>query len=72
MGTPVKGRWVAREHCVQCDTILNIDEQCCSNGVCPYCGYVSSFTLCETKLKPVFIKEKSFLERFQDFIGWIR
>jgi hypothetical protein len=42
------GAWRARRSCVGCHTPMGFSTMMDSSGVCPFCGYVGSATVCET------------------------
>ena len=45
--------------CTECGHILDDDEQMYSSGICPYCGYSSHSTVCNTvtEARPVWGQE---------------
>lgn len=53
-----RGRWVAVHHCANCEHILDMDERFYSGGVCPFCGFDSHSTICNTKNRPVWVAHR--------------
>lgn len=60
----MKVKFTSVNKCVNCEAKLTSHQEYYSNGVCPYCGRVSSGTICDTKKVVVPIKQKmNFFEQ---------
>lgn len=64
-----KSEWKFVEMCAQCEKELSENQILYSHGICPYCGYNSNCTICDTK-KVVYRKTKTFIPKWYQF--WIR
>ena len=43
------GRWYKVRVCVECEEIIESNENANSGGICPHCGKNSGTSICETK-----------------------
>jgi predicted RNA-binding Zn-ribbon protein involved in translation (DUF1610 family) len=64
----MKMNWELAEFCVKCGEFLDYDEVIDSNGVCPFCGFDSISTICETKRK---VRRWISDGKYESLIDWI-
>lgn len=61
-------RYVAGWKCSKCLVPLSDNQRMYSHGVCPFCGYDSDSTICNTETV-VRLRGPSFWARIRDFFG---
>lgn len=46
----ISKRWHHISVCIRCEKKIRLIEDIQSNGVCPHCGYVSGYSMCDVKV----------------------